>query len=434
MKLIPAIALFTAAAAIAIGLYQQSQLHKLRAREKALTSGREALERSRAREGFDPAGDTAAGPGPASRTRTKELSSGFDRESWLVRLNEFAAGDRRDESDMVRLMEELSTAPKEDLLRLLRDVDTADIASRHPIMNTLLAVLTEVGPSAAVEFIVSRPETDPFSGNLTVAAAKWSIDDPGAALAWFQDREATGGFPGKSTSFKDRLHLSILTGAAVDDPAGLPLGPIAQVSDAGPVDAFVERVADSLKSSVDQIAFARRLASLDGEPGVRVMNALGKAWSRNFLFADAAALSDSLGVDAAWNPVRYWTAVNGHDAPMSERFDWFLGESRGVERQSRAVSLVSRWAQSDFNGTGAFLQSLPPSTDRDHAVDIFAKSIADLEPPSAVDWALDIADTAMQRRTLAQIYESWSRKDAPGAREYFAAKGVDPGQFASKPR
>ena len=94
------------------------------------------------------------------------------------------------------------------------------------------------------------------------------------------------------------------------------------------------------------------------------------------------------------------------------------------ERKYRIYNLVLHWVDANFNETAYFLRELAPSVDRDRAVEIFARSAVDLEPPSAVDWAMEIENETLRGKTLEGIYEEWAKEDREGADGYFAEKGV----------
>jgi hypothetical protein len=280
---------------------------------------------------------------------------------------------------------------------------------------------------------VVNEEVDFYLAGIMSSALEWWQREPEEAMAWYERHETSGTFERFDRGQAETVALFRLVGSAAAHPGSFAFREIGDPIRYVKLDEFLERTSAMLEKRADRLAFARRLASLDEVSASTVLHGLGENWARMYSFKEGAALADELGNEKAFNSLRFEVAAGGQQASRDERFAWFLGDAVAPTRHYRTYNLVEHWAEADFNGTGRFLRDLPPSEDRDRAVEVFAKVITDTEPPSAVDWALDIGDEKRRRAALKRVYRNWAEYDLPAADRYFAGKGVETEGLAGVP-
>jgi len=105
----------------------------------------------------------------------------------------------------------------------------------------------------------------------------------------------------------------------------------------------------------------------------------------------------------------------------SERIEKVLKVARSISSESEHQmirGLVERWAGSNLDEAGSWLDTLPSSSLRDSAVAGFIGKVAKANPQVALEWAATISDenTAGEQRT--SILESWRKKDPDSARAW----------------
>ncbi len=199
----------------------------------------------------------------------------------------------------------------------------------------------------------------------------------------------------------------------------------------------METAVHTSESPAQSKALAQRLAQLPpGRNREEALNALANQWVHKLPFNDAANLADAIEIDresdASLTELRYVIAADSTGASFAKRFEWFV---EGEENPDliRVGQLVSNWTRKDYNATAAWLRHLEPSPVRDRAISRFATMIAGKEPPSAVDWALQIADQPQRDHVLRSIYSDWFSKDQEGARAYFLEKKIAPANGVPDP-
>jgi hypothetical protein len=88
--------------------------------------------------------------------------------------------------------------------------------------------------------------------------------------------------------------------------------------------------------------------------------------------------------------------------------DWAAGSSPAAPGLPGLAQLaLADWARRDPLVAAEHLKTLPPSRFRDEAVFGFATGHADVDPESALEWALSISDTALRDESLDLVVESW---------------------------
>jgi len=73
--------------------------------------------------------------------------------------------------------------------------------------------------------------------------------------------------------------------------------------------------------------------------------------------------------------------------------------------------MVSGWTQSDFQATGAWLNTTPTGPLKNSAIRSYAETVSRYEPEAAAQWALTLPPGEDRDQTLNRIYKNWPKKD-----------------------
>ncbi|RYD29306.1 MAG: hypothetical protein EOP86_21925 [Verrucomicrobiaceae bacterium] len=201
-------------------------------------------------------------------------------------------------------------------------------------------------------------------------------------------------------------------GPETPEPAGKPLkvrefedlvGEINQMETSLPSANLGDLIAETTKlltTPAQRHAFLGKLATVPGLPPDTVGRFLGQV-GREASPKEAAELLLQAGASLPadqFNRFAASAATARIDAGTPAQAEWLLKNLRGTDREPAISQLMQAWTQADFNAAGNWLRNQPPSADHDAAVASFASQVAGKEPPSAVDWAMTIADSAASCR------------------------------------
>lgn len=109
--------------------------------------------------------------------------------------------------------------------------------------------------------------------------------------------------------------------------------------------------------------------------------------------------------------------------PTTEQtVEWFLKLPRGIKEQSPLEVLIHCWAAYDQAAAGDFLNRQEPGQDTDNARWVMAMQVANIDPPSALEWAQSIADETLRAKSRKDVLNAWKRYDPVEGAAYEAGK------------
>jgi hypothetical protein len=88
------------------------------------------------------------------------------------------------------------------------------------------------------------------------------------------------------------------------------------------------------------------------------------------------------------------------------------------------ASAIRRWTEQDFNAAANHLGTMERGPVRDQSIKEFARVVANMEPPSAARWALEIEDPSLRQAALREVGESWLHLDPGAARAWMKTQGI----------
>lgn len=126
------------------------------------------------------------------------------------------------------------------------------------------------------------------------------------------------------------------------------------------------------------------------------------------------------------------TAINSlvcnwaKDCP-SAAADWVTSNVTLEGRSKQLANVAQAWAREDPIEAGDWLLTLfPPSKDTDPAVDIFARSVLQVDPAYASEWASAVTDQRTRWRLMEQVARTWKNSNPEAARVYVKQTDLPP--------
>lgn len=320
------------------------------------------------------------------------------------------------------LFNRLAATPAEQLKAIMERLPSIQFSTdgREQVTSAIMQLLAKSDPPAAAAYALGNKARP---GTLETALRSWSKMDAGAASKWLDAAEAGGKLPSHANA--EQLRLIVLPALIAADPAGAAVDRMASLPSAHLGDLITETTR-LLTTPAQRQAFLGKLAAVPGLPPDTVGRFLGQV-GREASPGEAAELLVQAGASLPADRFNRFAASAASariDAGTPAQADWLLKNLKGPDREPAISQLMQAWTQADFNAAGNWLRNQPPSADHDAAVAAFASQVAGKEPPSAVDWALTIADPARRAAVLAELHRDWTAKAPEQAAAYFQEKGL----------
>ena len=321
------------------------------------------------------------------------------------------------------LMSQIGYAPTELLKQAYKKLMSSSLTAeeKDELSQPFLIRLAESEPVWAAARAVKMVNHPHILRNLIEV---WAPHDTVAAKAWIEAAKQNGSLAGYDKNIVETLMNNVASAQASSDPMGalreLPgLNPEAQRQS-------VTRMAGSLKTTDQRRAALERIAGGDQVTDLNVLtlrhfaNALGEyaGFEASRAALDSAKLSPQMR-DATAAII----AATGIGPETAARANWLL-ENRRSEDPEPFASFIHTWTKADFNGAANWMKTQPAGPQRDTAIVAFATEVASAEPPSAVDWANTINDSAQRTATLNQIWKAWHATAPDEAAAYFQKNGL----------
>lgn len=303
--------------------------------------------------------------------------------------------------------------------------------SRRQMIELSIQMLAEDHPDVALSlFTTSRnliEELEHGETVITTSLANWAQKDPAAALALIhQNQESIPGID------RNGMISSTLAGAAKSDPK-LAFKLLSEM-ETDKVHA-IAMIAEAAKSPEDRTAtlsaFRSYLTSVSDQ-GERdslhkkmlagFVESIGResfetatSWmsGQNFSAEERDELVRALPEMATIEQSGKWIEWMAHSLPPEK-----LGE--------RVDQLVAPWTAMDCHAVAKWLGEEPDGPAKNAAISVYAKTVADEEPQSAVQWAMTLPAGEERQRTLTGIYQKWPDKDAAAKAAFAREHGIAP--------
>ena len=301
------------------------------------------------------------------------------------------------------LIAEVRAAPdlKDETRQGLIGFSIMTMASDHP--QAALAIFTE--------------SSDLFKDNgmgkhvISSSLAKWAKDEPLAALDWV--RKNGEKFPDLIT---DDAKRGLVSGAAVNDPKlafklidELKLGKSESVVD----DIFRAAKTDEERTAT-LAAFRSHLETMQEGEAATGMRDSGLQQLGSSMSGEGYDSAQKWLAGVKLSPDELEAFAGGLQTNGKDNGQWieWVGKSLPADKANdRIESMVSNWAQNDYQATGAWLNSAADGPVKNTAIRSYAETVSRYEPEAAVQWAVTLPAGKDREETFKDIYRNWPKKD-----------------------
>jgi len=252
--------------------------------------------------------------------------------------------------------------------------DALSPAQKSRSLSNALSKWSEIDPPAAAKFLDQYPtQARDFYGARMAIAQNWAGADPTAALAW-----AAAQGDGR----EGRITMAGVIGGWWD-------------SDPRAAEAYVAQHADTL--GIEPIMrIASQLSRQDPERAREWANSLSTVEARRMASTNIAMEMSNSDPKAASE----WAAS-------------LPDEVRGRTLEG----VISRWARSDSNAVGQWINGLNGAT-RDEAVSAFSTTMVSRDPAAALTWAATVSDPTRRNATVDRVVSAWLRRSPDDAKAW----------------
>ena len=332
------------------------------------------------------------------------------------------------------LMERLMDLDPEEMKQVI-DSLVADMPqpeqeySRRQMIELSIQMLAEDHPDVALSlFTNSRnliEELEHGETVITTSLANWAKKDPAAALAWIHQNQE--GVPGID---RNEMISSTLAGAAKTDPkfafkllsevetdkvhairaiAEAAHSPDDRTATLSAFRTYLTTVSDPVeRESLRKIALGGFVESLSKESFETATSWMG---AQNFSAEERDELVRALPEMATIEQSGKWIEWMAHSLPPEK-----LGE--------RVDQLVAPWTAMDCHAVAKWLGGQPDGPAKTAAISAYAKTVAEHEPQSAVQWAMTLPAGEERSKTLKDIYQKWPDSDSAAKAAFAAEHGI----------
>ncbi len=434
------ISLALSALILAIGLANGFMHHRQLA---GLRQDREQLAAQAAKLGIHV--EPRASPGQPAVTKRQREDRENQTRAVSSELVAFArAMERHDKSGEVadadfetqgmKLIERLMTLDPEQLKLVIEglrgDQDLSEETRRNMIGFSII-MLAEDHPAAALSLFSASSDLMNGSdmGQQVIAAslAKWSENDPRAALAWIQANAQD-----HPEIADDDTKCSVLAGAAQTDPKlaftlltelgikDMP-GAIQSITEAGKTP---EERAAILSAFREHVAGINDPAELEAQREEALGGIARTISGESFDAVTTWISSQKLSPEES----DQFASGISYDTTKGETEKWIDWMSKTLPPEKlgeRVGDLVGQWTQQDYLAAGKWLTGEPDGPAKTAAVKSYAETVAEYEPQVAAQWAMTMPAGQERKDTLQNIYQNWPDRDADAKAAFAAQHGID---------
>ena len=329
------------------------------------------------------------------------------------------------------VLEEADKLPDAAYLVFARAVAQASgdpYAQRESTLESVFIRFAERNALMAFDWLLTEEAL--YAGEWSLPGMKvfawWATRDAVTAFRWMQAARHRTGLKDKAAQWLQAACGSC--GAAI---AGtMPAEAAALMLEKAPLGVAMpqneEFLSMSLKTADQRAAFIAAVIQA-GNAGAdasrrddvlnEVLRVIGKTGGTLGEYLSAWA---SLPGDPAWR-IRSIDLSFRHFGEEPAFIEWALAHCGSKEWLG---GFAANWAKRDMESVTAWLMHHPPGSLRDEAIQGMLSPIKELDPESALAWAVEVTDPANRDSLLRQIYDSWAVAAPEQADAAFKAKGL----------
>ncbi len=380
----------------------------------------------------------------SAQPRTNKLEF-QDREtlkrSIVARIGEY--GRALDDDDLIdgenspavqeqgwELMERLMDLDPEDIINVIGSLQSDEsLPCRQELIDLSIRMLAENHPAAALSLLAGSEdlmkEMDDGQALIGESLQNWAKKDPAAALTWAQENSDKNIplSPGDMES-------STLAGASQLDPQ-LAFKLLSKVKTK--MGDAIQAITGSARSAQDRtliLAALRNYLTTISEPAER--DVLREKALGGFAESFSCEVHDSA---VNWISGQNFSAEEcdelvrhlSYETTGADTGKWVEWMSRTLPPESlgeRVGSLISSWAKEDNQAVAKWLNGQPDGPMKTAAVNNYARTVVEIAPQVAAQWAMTMPAGQEREETLKRIYHCWQKKDAASAKATLQGMGI----------
>lgn len=270
----------------------------------------------------------------------------------------------------------------------------------------------KIGGRAAV---MHGAETDKRDMGPTLAG--WASADPAAARAWYDSLQDKG------RPNRDGMKEAFVHGLAIADPAKavdfvMELGKAGDPRSKQMMSIVAEKI---IKSGGTSAAAAWAAGLPGGDLRGHALYDVSRAMVRDNPAAAAAWATTQTG-DKNGGAIVYGISSEWASRDGAAAVKWL---DSLTENQSTGYGpAMAGWAKADPLAASQHIASMPPSENRNHAIQGLVYTHRWEDPVSSIAWAGQISDTKGRQDALTLAAEAYLRKDPAGAAAWLPVSGL----------
>ncbi|HTB63071.1 MAG TPA: hypothetical protein VK737_05740 [Opitutales bacterium] len=312
-------------------------------------------------------------------------------------------------------------------------------ANRDAMLTALYDQWAKTDPQAFMAN--SSKMTDPAARKAAMgdALTSWGAKDPKGALDWLSKN------PGATPTANASEYNSIISGYASTNPADAlamvtamgegsnqeitakqqammaVIDGMAQNGNFADINTMVAGLPANMQNGAYQQLLADWSAAAPADAGAWVAT-LGPPYTNQYgrTLINSWAASDPAGA-AAWAASLDASNANGPAATGGRG-------ARGAGGNLLSTTINDWVSNGGEDDAGAYLNSMPASTEKDTAVSTFISGTMAEDPATAMNWAKTITDPNMQLNSMDRVAATWNSEDPQGFASYLAT--LDPATAA----
>ncbi|MEO5716281.1 MAG: hypothetical protein ABIT37_22570 [Luteolibacter sp.] len=332
-------------------------------------------------------------------------------------------GKQPDEAMQKRIMEfmdrmmDLDASQIKFLITELRSNTELKEETRQGLIGFSIMTLANEHPQAALAIFTESSDLlgkNQMNGHMISSAlSRWAKDDPAGALEWVRTNGAK--FPDLVT---DDAKRGLVSGAATNDPklAFKLVGELGLTDKSQAISSIMSAAKTPEERTATFTAFREYLAGITDEKA-RDEAANSASWSltRNVVasgFNSATQWIEKTKLTP--DELAKFTDGLQNNVKSGETGQWieWVGDKLPADKSKDVIrNMVSSWTQSDFQATGAWLNTAPAGPAKNTAIRSYAETVSRYEPEAAAQWAETLPPGEDRDQTLKRIYRNWPKKD-----------------------
>lgn len=322
----------------------------------------------------------------------------------------------------------LGTLESHDLPSVLAVYERMIPSIQPPELGEFFDAWARFDPVGAIEYALAFPRRTMLEERrigVRAALAGWAYTDPPKARAAAEEMAE------RYAPLRDHIWTGLVAGWVRADPGSEQLAPfLADLLPQSRRDAAAEvAVREMVRIAGAEAALSWADTILDDgyqkdtfkravfESSVRTAMASDPARTSAWVLEQAEA---DYAVDGPLIAGGIWGRADGAAA-----LAWLGAYPAGEPRDKGIREAFLAWSTVDWDGAGAWLESIDQTALRDLALQVWAEQLIAWEPAEALAGCERIADAARQQRCLASGAKRWYAKDAVAAEEWLQSSPLD---------